>query len=220
MIKIVGCTNCSPYALQFSGITHSHLTRSPQLANSSQNISSPPPFNPLLAATNLTLNVDQPVQSPPRQFPSLGTVFEYGSPTTKMQDSKDPIEVAASSERVQQIQSPTLAAPAISESVGQSPQCGHSPQVGQVGQLGQLGQVGSGQAGVHLSATRHQLACVILRLYSTNPCEFSRYLRAVLERQSIQSLVDTLHALTGCCMDPGLSALVFPLSTLTSFQIL
>ncbi len=206
MIKIVGCTNCSPYALQFSGITHSHLTRSPQLANSSQNISSPPPFNPLLAATNLTLNVDQPVQSPPRQFPSLGTVFEYGSPTTKMQDSKDPIEVAASSERVQQIQSPTLAAPLHSESVGQS------PQIVQVGQLG--------RAVVHLSATRHQLACVILRLYSTNPCEFSRYLRAVLERQSIQSLVDTLHALTGCCMDPGLSALVFPLSTLTSFQIL
>lgn len=64
------------------------------------------------------------------------------------------------------------------------------------------------QWGANLQATvRQQVAIALLRLHSLQPAEFVHYVETLVRRCSLQMLVDTLHALTGCCAEPGLSAL-------------
>ena len=65
------------------------------------------------------------------------------------------------------------------------------------------------------AAVRQQVAIALLRLHSLHPAEFVRYVETLVHRCSLQMLVDTLHALTGCCAEPGLSALALSLGART-----
>ena len=65
------------------------------------------------------------------------------------------------------------------------------------------------------AAVRQQVAIALLRLHSLQPAEFVRYVDTLVRRCSLQMLVDTLHALTGCCAEPGLSALALSLGART-----